>query len=75
MPLILYCIIAFTGGLGFLLILQKKRRASMLPPGPPGDPLVGHLLRMPSADSALVFHKWAKTYGTLSSHCYINHMS
>ncbi|KAJ7344033.1 cytochrome P450 [Mycena albidolilacea] len=35
----------------------------MLPPGPPGDPLVGHLLRMPSTDSALVFHEWAKKYG------------
>ncbi|KAJ6559780.1 cytochrome P450 [Mycena capillaripes] len=60
---ILYCFIAFTGGLGLLLVLQKRRRASMLPPGPPGDPLVGHLLRMPSTDSALVFHQWAKTYG------------
>ncbi|KAJ6559765.1 cytochrome P450 [Mycena capillaripes] len=60
---ILYCFIAFTGGVGLLLVLQKKRRASMLPPGPPGDPLVGHLLRMPSANSALVFHQWAKTYG------------
>ncbi|KAJ6472441.1 cytochrome P450 [Mycena sanguinolenta] len=35
----------------------------MLPPGPPGDPFIGHLLRMPSNDSALVFHQWAKTYG------------
>ncbi|KAJ6559776.1 cytochrome P450 [Mycena capillaripes] len=35
----------------------------MLPPAPPGDPLVGHLLRMPSTNSALVFHQWAKTYG------------
>ncbi|KAJ6559762.1 cytochrome P450 [Mycena capillaripes] len=60
---ILYSFIAFTGGLGLLLVLQKKRRASILPPGPPGDPLVGHLLRMPSTDSALVFHQWAKTYG------------
>jgi hypothetical protein len=74
MPLILYCTIVLAGGLGLLLILQKKRRASMLPPGPPGDPLVGHLLRMPSTDSALVFHEWAKTYGALSSHGYINRM-
>ncbi|KAJ6472451.1 hypothetical protein C8R45DRAFT_835872 [Mycena sanguinolenta] len=35
----------------------------MLPPGPPGDPFIGHLLHMPSTDSALVFHQWAKTYG------------
>ncbi|KAJ7761230.1 cytochrome P450 [Mycena maculata] len=35
----------------------------MLPPGPSGDPLIGHLLRMPSARSPLVFHEWSKTYG------------
>ncbi|KAJ7822933.1 cytochrome P450 [Mycena leptocephala] len=63
MSLTLYCFVAFTGGLCFLAILRKKRRATMLPPGPPGDPLVGHLLRMPSTDSALIFHKWCKTYG------------
>ncbi|KAJ7858819.1 cytochrome P450 [Mycena olivaceomarginata] len=63
MPLILYCIITLAGSLGLSLILHRKRRALMLPPGPPGDPLIGHLLRMPSTDSALVFHEWAKTYG------------
>jgi hypothetical protein len=63
MSLTLYYFVAFTGGLCFLVILRKKRRAAMLPPGPPGDPLVGHLLRMPSTDSALIFHEWCKTYG------------
>ncbi|KAJ7881999.1 hypothetical protein B0H14DRAFT_2704189, partial [Mycena olivaceomarginata] len=42
------------------------RRTSMLPPGPPGDPLIGHLLRMPTKDSALVLHEWSKTYGEFS---------
>ncbi|KAJ6559743.1 cytochrome P450 [Mycena capillaripes] len=60
---ILYCFMAFTGGLGLFLILQKRRSASTLPPGPPRDPLVWHLLRMPSTNPALVFHQWAKTYG------------
>ncbi|KAJ7926720.1 cytochrome P450 [Mycena leptocephala] len=63
MSLTLYYFVAFIGGLCFLVILRKKRRAAMLPPGPPGDPLVGHLLRMPSTDSALIFHEWCKTYG------------
>ncbi|KAJ7511587.1 cytochrome P450 [Mycena galericulata] len=62
MSLVLYCFISFAGGLFLLSILRKKRRAS-LPPGPPGDPLIGHLLRMPATDSALKFHEWSKTYG------------
>ncbi|KAJ6600942.1 cytochrome P450, partial [Mycena vulgaris] len=45
------------------LFLAERRRASMLPPGPSGDPVLGNLRYMPSAQSALVFHEWAKTYG------------
>ncbi|KAJ7304895.1 hypothetical protein DFH08DRAFT_825254 [Mycena albidolilacea] len=72
MPLILYCIIALAGSLGLLLILHRKRRALMLPPGPPGDALVGHLLRMPSIDSALVFPEWAKTLHRAMHQSYLN---
>ncbi|KAJ7463702.1 cytochrome P450 [Mycena latifolia] len=35
----------------------------MLPPGPPGDPILGHFRHMPSDQSALVFHEWTKQYG------------
>ncbi|KAJ7302115.1 cytochrome P450 [Mycena albidolilacea] len=63
MSLALHCFVAFIGGLCFLVILCKKQRSAILPPGPPGDPLVGHLLRMPATDSALIFHEWSKTYG------------
>ncbi|KAJ6524200.1 cytochrome P450 [Mycena capillaripes] len=63
MSLALYYFVAFAGALCLILILRKGRRASMLPPGPPGDPLIGHLLRIPSTDSATVFHEWSKTYG------------
>ncbi|KAF7342885.1 hypothetical protein MSAN_02004900 [Mycena sanguinolenta] len=63
MPLISYSLVAFVGALISVAVLQRRRRAAMLPPGPPGDPFIGHLLRMPSADSPLVFHQWAQTYG------------
>ncbi|KAJ6472466.1 cytochrome P450 [Mycena sanguinolenta] len=63
MPLALYSFIAFVSALGIAGALQRRRRAAILPPGPPGDPFIGHLLRMPSTDPALVFHEWAKTYG------------
>ncbi|KAJ6532371.1 cytochrome P450 [Mycena capillaripes] len=62
MPLALYYV-AFAGALCLILILGKGRRASMLPPGPPGDLLIGHLLRIPTMDTAKVFHEWSKTYG------------
>ncbi|KAF7342868.1 O-methylsterigmatocystin oxidoreductase [Mycena sanguinolenta] len=63
MPLILYSFVAFAVALTIVALLQRRRRAAMLPPGPPGDPFIGHLLRMPSTDSPLVFHQWAKAYG------------
>ncbi|KAF7342919.1 O-methylsterigmatocystin oxidoreductase [Mycena sanguinolenta] len=63
MALIFYSFAALVGTLIIVVALQRRQRAVMLPPGPPGDPFIGHLLRMPSTDSALVFHQWAKTYG------------
>ncbi|KAF8145850.1 cytochrome P450 [Mycena galopus ATCC 62051] len=60
MSVILYCFLLFAGALVVLGFWRQRRRASILPPGPPGDPLIGHLLRMPSTDSALVFHEWSK---------------
>ncbi|KAJ7343716.1 cytochrome P450 [Mycena albidolilacea] len=65
MSAVLYSFIAFACALSVLAVLRQRRRASILPPGPPGDPLVGHLLRMPLTDSALVFHQWSKTYGAV----------
>ncbi|KAF7348850.1 Cytochrome P450 [Mycena venus] len=62
MSVALYAV-AFGGALLVLSLVQQRRRQSFLPPGPPGDPVVGHLLRMPSADSPLVFHQWSKIYG------------
>ncbi|KAJ7249131.1 cytochrome P450 [Mycena haematopus] len=48
-----------------LCFLYCIRRSSSLPfpPGPPRDPIIGHLRYMPSKNRATVFHEWAKTYG------------
>ncbi|KAF7352084.1 Cytochrome P450 [Mycena venus] len=63
MSVALYTVV-FGGALLLVLsLVQQRRRQSLLPPGPPGDPVVGHLLRMPSADSPLIFHQWSKIYG------------
>ncbi|KAL4256194.1 cytochrome P450 family protein [Pleurotus pulmonarius] len=51
-----------------LLTVYLKRRSKKrppLPPGPPADPLIGHLRIMPADKQELVFHEWSKTYGDI----------
>ncbi|KAF9261873.1 cytochrome P450 [Marasmius fiardii PR-910] len=50
------------GILGILVLLRRRAR-KFLPPGPPSDPLIGHLRIIPQEKQADVFHEWAKTYG------------
>ncbi|KAJ7759624.1 cytochrome P450 [Mycena metata] len=41
----------------------KSVHSLPFPPGPPRDPVIGHLRYMPTKNRATVFHEWAKTYG------------
>ncbi|KAF9258225.1 cytochrome P450 [Marasmius fiardii PR-910] len=50
------------GILGTVVLFRRRTRRS-LPPGPPSDPLIGHLRIIPQEKQAEVFHEWAKTYG------------
>ena len=34
-----------------------------LPPGPPADPIIGHLRIIPTTNQGRVFHSWSKLYG------------
>ena len=49
----------------FFVVFVKGRRNKMLPypPGPPADPIIGHLRIIPKEDRHEVFHGWSKTYG------------
>lgn len=51
----------------FVLLWLKKTRQKhpRLPPGPPGDPFIGHLLRMPTENQDVVLYELGKTYGML----------
>ena len=48
----------------FVLVLRSRsQKRKPLPPGPPADPLIGHLRSIPSHDQGRVFYSWAKLYG------------
>lgn len=51
----------------FLLWRQIRRKDGRppLPPGPPSDPIIGHLRVAPLKNHGEVYHEWSKQYGTL----------
>ncbi len=49
----------------FAYLKRSSTNRPPLPPGPPADPLIGHLRVMPSDNHGLVFHEWSKTYGMI----------
>jgi hypothetical protein len=63
MDLSLLVACAFCGGLVVWWTSQTKPEAP-LPPGPPADPVIGHLRIMPKENTAETFHEWTQKYGT-----------
>lgn len=57
--------------LGFLIVtwvvINRDWRSNKypLPPGPPGDPIIGHLRLIPAQKQEETFHRWAEIYGAL----------
>lgn len=54
---------------GLILVLLPfgalgSRERAPLPPGPPADPLIGHLRIMPSDGHHIFFYELGKKYGT-----------
>ncbi|KAL4259182.1 cytochrome P450 family protein [Pleurotus pulmonarius] len=45
------------------LFVMKAKQSPNYPPGPPADPLIGHLRVIPFENQDATFHTWAKEYG------------
>ncbi|KAK0231772.1 cytochrome P450 [Armillaria nabsnona] len=60
-------LLLYTGPLWIFVWLIRWRlelaRQQSLPPGPPADPIIGHIRILPPVGQPEVFHEWAKTYG------------
>ncbi|KAI0697258.1 cytochrome P450 [Cytidiella melzeri] len=49
-------------------IYKRSNNSSPLPPGPPSDPIIGHLRIKPDSNSAPeAFHEWSLKYGEIMS--------
>lgn len=62
-------VIAVTAGLGLLLVIinhMRTRNSKPFPPGPPGIPILGNLLQIPTKKSCVEFQKWSREYGDSS---------
>ncbi|KAK1225695.1 hypothetical protein PQX77_011361 [Marasmius sp. AFHP31] len=46
-------------------VYQRQKAPANLPPGPPSDPIIGHLRIMPSENQADVFREWSQVYGDI----------
>jgi hypothetical protein len=60
LPLLSAAALALT--LGYTLKRLSKTHPP-LPPGPPAEPLIGHLRVFPTEDRELFFHELGKVYG------------
>ena len=47
---------------------KSSRRRAPLPPGPPADPLLGHVRSIPPTGQDIYFYKLGLEYGMLEAH-------
>ncbi|KAH6880527.1 cytochrome P450 [Thelonectria olida] len=50
--------------LGKLLASQRRHGSPPLPPGPPGEPILGHLRVIPADNPEYAYMKWSKEYSS-----------
>lgn len=47
----------------FLYARNVRNKQVRLPPGPPGDPFIGHVRQVPLEGSFKIFASWRKVFG------------
>jgi hypothetical protein len=47
-----------------LLTFNRKDDTHPLPPGPPKDPIIGHVRHVPAKNPEFTYIKWGKQYST-----------
>lgn len=55
----------WVGALIIRLLWRQQVRRKSLPPGPPGLPLLGNVLQLPSKEPWVRFTEWSKEFGEL----------
>ncbi|KAG5650207.1 hypothetical protein H0H81_000308 [Sphagnurus paluster] len=61
------------GALVFLLSKVTGKKHPPLPPGPPAEPIIGHLRKIPAENQENVFHEWGKIYGWVRTVSFIGY--
>ncbi|KAF8885567.1 cytochrome P450 [Gymnopilus junonius] len=56
-------LVLVSGLLIWTLLLQQQRKHPPLPPGPPADPIIGHLRTIPADRPDIFFYELSKKYG------------
>jgi len=63
MSIILWSIVIICIAIGLKRLASASRSKLSLPPGPPADPVIGHLRYIPSDNPEDKFSEWSKQYG------------
>ena len=60
----LIAVVSATSTVLLVAFIRNRRFKASLPPGPPAEPLIGHLRLMPNENERdEVFHRWSNKYG------------
>lgn len=57
------CLLALLVSLCLCYVGMTRRQQLPLPPGPPADPLIGHIRTMPTKNQEVKLYEWSKIYG------------